>query len=98
MIPVRQGWWIPVRLAYPDHAPLGPVGELLADAVSGAVQAHTPLAEMKARALQLYDQYRATIDAPFHNQETRYSCAPACLRMVLGALLELQWKKPRCVP
>jgi hypothetical protein len=61
---VQQGWRIPVWLAYPDHAPLGPVGELLVDAVSGAVQAHTPLAEMKARALQLYDQHRATIDAP----------------------------------
>ena len=23
---------------------------------------------------------------PFHKQETRYSCAPACLRMVLAAL------------
>jgi hypothetical protein len=53
-----------VWLAYPDHAPLGPVGELLVDAVSGAVQAHTPLAEMKTRAFQLYDQHCATIDAP----------------------------------
>jgi len=61
---VQQGWRIPVWLAYPDHTPLGPVGELLVDAVSGAVRAFTPLAEMKTRALQLYDQHRATIDAP----------------------------------
>jgi len=40
------------------------VGELFMDAVSGEVQAHTPLAQMKTQALHLYDQHRAAIDAP----------------------------------
>jgi hypothetical protein len=62
--PPREGWRIPVWLAYPDLAPLGPVGELFVDAVSGEVPAHTPVAEMKTQALQLYDQHRAAIDTP----------------------------------
>ena len=62
--PPREGWRIPIWLAYPGLAPLGPVGELFVDAVSGAVQVHTPLAEMKTQALHLYDQHRAAIDAP----------------------------------
>jgi hypothetical protein len=45
-------------------APLGPVGELCVDAVSGEVQEHTPLAQMKTQALHLYGQHRAAIDAP----------------------------------
>jgi len=62
--PVHQAWRIPVWLAYPNLEPLGPVGELRVDAVSGDVQAHTPLAQMKTQALQLYDQHRAAIEAP----------------------------------
>jgi len=61
--PTRNGWRIPVWLSYPDLEPLGPVGELFVDAVRGDVQAHTPLAEMKAQALQLYEQHRADIEA-----------------------------------
>jgi hypothetical protein len=62
--PSREGWRIPVWLAYPGLAPLGPVGELFVDAVSGEVQAYTPVDEMKTQALRLYDQHRAAIDAP----------------------------------
>lgn len=57
-------WRIPVWLNYPGLAPLGPVGELGLDAVSGEVQTHTPLVQMKTQALALYDQHRAAIDAP----------------------------------
>jgi hypothetical protein len=60
----QNGWRIPVWLSYPDLEPLGPVGELLVDAMSGNVHAHTPIADMKARALQLYEQHRAQIEAP----------------------------------
>ncbi len=60
----RSGWRIPVWLSYPRLEPLGPVGKLLVDTVSGDVQAHTPVADMKARALQLYEQYRERIEAP----------------------------------
>lgn len=37
---------------------------MVVDAVRGEVQAHTPLAQMKTRALHLYDQHRAAIDTP----------------------------------
>jgi hypothetical protein len=57
------------------------------DAVSGAIHAHTPIADMKALVLQLYEHYRVHLEAPFFRQETRYSCAPACLRVVLGAFV-----------
>ena len=60
----RNGWRIPVWLSYLDLEPFGPVGELLVDAVSGDVHAHTPIADMKALALQLYEHYRVHIEAP----------------------------------
>ena len=62
--PPREGWRIPIWLAYPSLAPLGPVGELFVDAVRGEVQAHTPVAAMQTQALHLYNQHRAAIDAP----------------------------------
>lgn len=62
--PAHETWRIPVWLAYPGLEPLGPVGELGVDAVSGEVQAHTPLAQMKRQALALYEQHRVAIDAP----------------------------------
>lgn len=60
----QSRWRIPVWLSYPGLEPLGPVGELLVDAISGDVHAHTPIADMRARALHLYEQHRAQIDAP----------------------------------
>ena len=51
--PPREGWRISIWLAYPGLAPLGPVGELFVDAVSGEGQAHTPLAEMQTQALRM---------------------------------------------
>lgn len=60
----HETWRIPVWLAYPGLAPLGPVGELGVDAVSGEVQTHTPLVQMKTQALALYEQHRAAVDAP----------------------------------
>ena len=62
--PARMGWQIPVWLAYPHLAPLGPVGELLVDAGQGVITAHTPITEMKERALKLYEQHREHIEAP----------------------------------
>jgi hypothetical protein len=62
--PANETWYIPVWLSYPGVAPLGPVGALGVDAVSGEVQTHTPLVQMKMQALALYDQHRAAIDAP----------------------------------
>jgi hypothetical protein len=34
---------------------------------------------------RMLDQIMSASKPPFYRQETRYSCAPACLRMVLGA-------------
>ena len=49
----HEAWRIPVWLAYPGLEPLGPVGELGVDAVSGEVQAQTPLAQtLWARAVR----------------------------------------------
>jgi len=62
--PAQNRWRIPVWLSYPDMEPLGPVGELSVDAVRGDVHAHTPIADMKALALQLYEHARARIEAP----------------------------------
>ena len=58
------GWHIPVWLSYPQLEPLGPVGELIVDALSGDVTVHTPIDEMKHRALKLYEQHRERIEAP----------------------------------
>jgi hypothetical protein len=54
-------WHIPVWLSYPQLEPLGPVGELIVDALSGDVTAHTPIDEMKRQALTLYEQHRERI-------------------------------------
>lgn len=57
------GWHIPVWLSYLQLEPLGPVGELIVDALSGDVRAHTPIDEMKRQALKLYEQHRERIEA-----------------------------------
>jgi hypothetical protein len=62
--PTLQAWRIPVWLSYPHIAPLGPVGELRVEAGPGEVKAHTSMAEMKERALKLYEQHREHVDAP----------------------------------
>lgn len=59
-----SGWRIPVWLSYPQLAPLGPVGELLVEAVGGIVKPHTSLDEMKDRALKLYEPHREQIESP----------------------------------
>jgi hypothetical protein len=58
-----RGWRIPVWLSYPGLEPFGPLGELIVDE-SGTVSTHTPIDEMKDRALRLYEQHRDQIDAP----------------------------------
>jgi hypothetical protein len=60
-----SGWRIPVWLSYPRLEPLGPVGELVIDEVSGDVKSYTPIDEMNKLALELYAQHREQIEAPF---------------------------------
>lgn len=57
-------WHIPIWLAYPQLEPFGPVGEIVIDAMSGAIGQHTPLAEIRANAQQEYEQHREQIEAP----------------------------------
>ena len=58
------GWRIPVWLSYPQLESLGPVGELVIDEESRGVMSRTAIDEMKERALKLYEQHRAQIEAP----------------------------------
>lgn len=57
-------WRIPVWLSYPQLAPLGPVGEIVVAACDRTVITHTPLDEMKHRALKLHEHHRAQIESP----------------------------------
>ncbi len=60
----KTGWRLPVWLSYPQLEPLGPVGELMVDTASGDVKTHTPIEDMKDRAIKLYEQHRERIEAP----------------------------------
>lgn len=59
-----DGWRIPVWLSYPQLEPFGPVGEIVIDEAGGGVISHTPLDQMRTRALELYEQNREQIEAP----------------------------------
>jgi hypothetical protein len=63
--PKRGTRRIPVWLSYPGLDPLGPVGELTLDKATGILKEHTPIDEMKASALGLYEQHRDEIEAAF---------------------------------
>jgi hypothetical protein len=60
----RAAWCIPIWLSYPHLEPFGPVGELIVNVASGAVEQHTPVAEIMANAQQQYEQHREQIEAP----------------------------------
>ena len=57
-------WRVPVLLSYPFIGPIGNVGEILVSTTTEEIVAHTPLEEMKAAALTLYEQHRDEIEAP----------------------------------
>ena len=65
-----QGWRIPVWLSYPRLEPLGPVGELIIDEATGDVREHTPIGELKERAISLYEEHRDEIEGPFFKGKT----------------------------
>ncbi|ETX00370.1 MAG: hypothetical protein ETSY2_39215 [Candidatus Entotheonella gemina] len=60
----RSEWRIPVWLSYPQLPPLGPVGELMVEALNGKVTSHTSIDDMKNRALKLYEHHCEQIEAP----------------------------------
>jgi hypothetical protein len=60
-----QVWHVPVMLAYPGVGALGCVGNVQIAATEAKVLAHTPLADMKQTAQNLYDTHRHAIEAAF---------------------------------
>jgi hypothetical protein len=57
-------WQVPVLLSYAGLGPVGQVGSIIVSAATEQVMSHTPLTEMKAAALRLYEQNRDAIEAP----------------------------------
>jgi len=47
-------WLIPILYVYPKEGPLGNVGEITVNPVTGELSSHPPVEEIKSRALDLY--------------------------------------------
>ena len=58
-------WRVPVILAYPAIGSVGQVGEIRVSAATETIVSHTPVAEMKQAALQLYEKHQDEIQAAF---------------------------------
>ena len=58
-------WRVPVLLSYAAIGPVGQVGEIIVSAATEEVLSFTPLEEMKAAALSLYEEHRDAIEAAF---------------------------------
>ena len=58
-----SAWRVPVWLSYPELEPLGPVGEIVLDDVTGDVREFTPVELMTSLALDIYNQHREQIEA-----------------------------------
>ena len=63
--PREQVWRVAVLLTYPYIGSVGQVGEICVSAFSEAIVSFTPLAEMRERARQLYEQHQDAIQAAF---------------------------------
>lgn len=57
-------WRVPVLLSYSGIGPIGQVGEILVSATAEEIVSHTPIEEIKAAAIALYEQHRDEIEAP----------------------------------
>ncbi len=60
-----QAWRVKVILTYPFIGSVGEVGEILVSAYSEKILSHTPLAEMRERGRQLYEQNLEAIQTAF---------------------------------
>lgn len=47
-------WLVPILYVYPKEGPLGSVGKIAVNSVTGEVRAHPPIEEIKRLALDLY--------------------------------------------
>lgn len=58
-------WRVAVLLTYPFIGSVGEVGEITVSTSSEEIISHTPLNEMRSRALSLYEQHREAIQTAF---------------------------------
>jgi hypothetical protein len=65
LIAADKVWQVPIILAYPGIGSLGCVGGIQISTTEEKVITHTPLADMKQTARQLYDTHRDAIEAAF---------------------------------
>ena len=65
LIAADNVWQVPIILAYPGIGSLGCVGNIHISTTEEKVLSHTPLAQMKQTAQQLYDTHRDAIEAAF---------------------------------
>jgi hypothetical protein len=49
-----QIWLVPILYVYPKEGPLGSVGEIAVNSVTGELSTHPPIEEIKRMALDLY--------------------------------------------
>ena len=47
-------WLVPILYVYPNEGPLGSIGEIAVNSVTGELIAHPPIDEIKRMALDLY--------------------------------------------
>ena len=47
-------WLVPILYVYPKEGPLGTIGEIAVNSVTGELSAHPPIEEIKRIALDLY--------------------------------------------
>jgi hypothetical protein len=57
-------WHVPIMLSYSGIGPIGQVGEILVSATAEEIVSHTPIEEIKAAVIVLYEQHRDEIESP----------------------------------
>jgi hypothetical protein len=60
-----KAWRVKIALTYPFIGSVGEVGEILVSAFSEKILSHTPIAEVRERGRQLYEQHREAIQTAF---------------------------------
>jgi len=56
-------WRVPILYVYPHEGPLGTVGEVVVDAITGEIQTQPIIDEVKRQALNLYQSRRGSEDS-----------------------------------
>lgn len=74
--------FVPILYVYPKEGPLGSVGEIAVNSVTGELSAHPPIEEIKRLPLDLY-RVNVAKTPPFYPQETDLSCGPGFGRLSL---------------